>query len=224
MQISVDKITELTRAIFEKSGAEGGEAAEVANNLVAANLAGHDSHGIGMVPYYVNGIRNGQLVLGAEVTVEKERGPYILVDGNRGFGQVIGRQTMELGIAKAREMSIAVVALKNSYHIGRVGAWGQLCAAAGFISIHYVNVLSPNSAVAPFGGTDTCFSTDPYCTALPASEGRSSIVLDMATSKVAMGKVRVAYNKGLEVPDGCLIDAEGNPKVLEFNCRLCCSL
>lgn len=211
MQVSVDKITELTQTIFESIGVGADDATQVATNLVAANLAGHDSHGIGMVPYYVKGIQAGQLVMSAEATVEMERGPYMLVDGNRGFGQVIGKRTMEMGIAKAREMGIAVVALKNSYHIGRIGAWGLMCAEAGFVSIHYVNVLSPNSIVAPFGGSDPRYSTDPYCTALPASDGREPIILDMATSKVAMGKVRVAYNKGVEVPEGCLIDADGQP-------------
>jgi uncharacterized oxidoreductase len=210
MKISVEKLTRLSQAIAESGGASAQEAVEVAENLVGANLAGHDSHGVGMLPYYMGGIRAGQLALGAEATVEHERGPYLLVDGNRGFGQVIGRQAMELGITKAREAGIAVVALKNSYHIGRVGAWGKLCADAGFISIHYVNVQSPNSLVAPYGGSDSRFSTDPYCTALPAAAGRPSIVLDMATSKVAMGKVRVAYNKGVEVPPGTLIDAEAS--------------
>ena len=83
--------------------------------------------------------------------------------------------------------------------------------AAGFISVHYVNALSPNSLVAPFGGSDARFSTNPYCTALPATAGGPPIVLDMATSQVAQGKVRVAFNKGVEVPEGSLIDHLGNP-------------
>ncbi|HZD26722.1 MAG TPA: malate/lactate/ureidoglycolate dehydrogenase, partial [Alphaproteobacteria bacterium] len=127
------------------------------------------------------------------------------------YGQVIAKTAMELGIAKAREQGVAVVGLRNSYHIGRVGAWGEMCAAAGFISIHYVNALSPNSLVAPFGGSDARFTTNPYCTAVPGTAGGPPIVLDMATSKIAMGKARVAFNKGVEVPPDSLIDHQGTP-------------
>jgi len=211
MQIAVDKLTALARAIVEHGGAEPAEAEQVATHLIDANLAGHDSHGIGMLPAYMGGVKDGQLRPGTGLTVEQDRGPFLLVDGGQGFGQVIARQAMELGITKAREMGVAVVGLKNSYHIGRIGAWGEMCAAAGFISIHYVNAHSPNSLVAPFGGADSRFTTNPYCTALPATAGGPPIILDMATSKVAMGKVRVAFNKGVDAPPGSLIDSKGNP-------------
>ena len=211
MHIAVDRITALATAIVRKSGADEERAGIVASNLVGANLAGHDSHGVGMLPAYMKGIKAGQLDPLAGLTVEQDRGPFLLIDGNSGYGQVIGREAMQLGIAKAREQGVAVVGLKNSYHIGRIGAWGEMCAAAGFISIHYVNVLSPNSIVAPFGGSDGRFSTNPYCTALPATAGGPAVILDMATSQVAHGKIRVAHNKGVEAPEGSLIDFQGNP-------------
>jgi uncharacterized oxidoreductase len=211
MLIAVEKLTAMATAIVQHGGAEAGEAEQVASHLIDANLAGHDSHGVGMLPAYMAGVTDGQLRPGTNLTVEQDRGPFLLVDGSQGFGQVIARQAMELGIAKARELGVAVVGLKNSYHIGRVGAWGEMCSAAGFISIHYVNAHSPNSLVAPFGGSDSRFTTNPYCTALPATAGGPPIILDMATSKVAMGKVRVAHNKGVEVPPECLIDSKGNP-------------
>lgn len=211
MQIAVDRITTLATAIVKKSGTSEAHAETVAKNLVGANLAGHDSHGVGMLPAYMKGIVAKQLDPVAELTVEQDRGPFLMIDGNSGYGQVIGEEATKLGIAKAREMGVAVVGLKNSYHIGRIGAWGEMCAAAGFISIHYVNALSPNSLVAPFGGTESRFSTNPYCTALPATAGNPAIILDMATSQIAQGKVRVAYNKGVEVPEGALIDHQGVP-------------
>jgi len=211
MQIAADKLTRLAEAIVAHGGASDEEAARVARHLVDANLAGHDSHGIGMLPAYMAGVQDDELRPGAAAAVEQDRGPFLLIDGNKGFGQVIARQAMELGIARASELGVAVVGLKNSYHIGRVGAWGEMCAEAGFISIHYVNAHSPNSLVAPFGGSDSRFTTNPYCTALPATAGNPPILLDMATSKVAMGKVRVAFNKGVEVPAESLIDHDGNP-------------
>ena len=103
------------------------------------------------------------------------------------------------------------MSLRDSFHIGRIGDWAEMAARAGFISIHYVNVLSPNSLVAPFGGSDARFTTNPYCTAIPKSPNNPMMVLDMATSTIAQGKARVAHLAGKEVPDNCLIDADGNP-------------
>lgn len=211
MLIAADKLTALAEAIVAHGGSQDDEAKTVAWRLVEANLAGHDSHGVGMLPAYVLGLREGQLKPGAGIKVERDHGPFLLVDGNQGYGQVIAAKAMELAIARAREMGVAVLGLKNSYHIGRVGAWGEMAAAAGFISIHYVNAHSPNSLVAPFGGSDSRFTTNPYVTALPATGGNPPIVLDMATSKVAMGKVRVAFNKGIDVPPESLIDSTGRP-------------
>jgi uncharacterized oxidoreductase len=119
---------------------------------------------------------------------------------------------MELGIRRAREAGACIVSLRDSHHIGRIGHWGEQCAAAGLISTHYVNVVGRPPLVAPFGGSDARFATNPYCCAIPATEpGGEPIVLDMATSKIAMGKVRVAMNKGEEVAPGTLIDATGAP-------------
>ena len=211
MQIPADRLRNLAQAIFQRGGSDEGEATQVAERLIEANLFGHDSHGVGMVPAYVNGLQSGELNPGIDVTVEHDRGSFLLVNGNAGYGQVVAAANMELAIERAKELGVAVVGLKNSYHIGRVGAWGEMCAAAGFISIHYVNVFSSNSVVAPFGGSDSRFTTNPYCTALPARNGAEPIVLDMATSRVAMGKVRVAHNKGEQMMPDALIDSQGNP-------------
>ncbi len=210
MQIPADRLNHLAQAIFRHADADEATAAEVAERLIEANLFGHDSHGVGMVPAYINGIGEGELRPGAAPTVEHDRGSFLLVNGNGGFGQVNGRVVMELAIERARELGVAVAGLKNSYHIGRIGAWGEMAAAAGFVSIHYVNVFGSSSLVAPHGGSDGRFTTNPYCTALPARNGADPIVLDMATSRVAMGKVRVAYNKGEEMMADALIDHHGN--------------
>ncbi|MDP6829986.1 MAG: malate/lactate/ureidoglycolate dehydrogenase [Alphaproteobacteria bacterium] len=211
MQIPAERLTNLAQTIFQRAGAEDAAAAQVAEKLIEANLFGHDSHGVGMVPAYVLGIEQKELKPGGGLSVEHDRGSFLLVNGNADFGQVIAKAAMELAIERAKELGVVVLGLKNSYHIGRVGAWAEMGAAAGFISIHYVNVLSLNSVVAPYGGSDSRFSTNPYCTALPAGRGADPIVLDMATSRVAMGKVRVAHNKGEKMMPDALIDNAGNP-------------
>lgn len=205
---SAAALTDLVQRICVAGGSSQEEATQVAEQLVTANLYGHDSHGIGMVPAYVESLKDGRLTPNQDVEVVSDRGAYLLVDGHWAYGQVCAPKAMELGIAKAKEMGIAVVALRNAHHIGRVGAWGEMCAAAGFVSIHYVNVTSGH-IVAPWGGSDARLSTNPYVTAFPATPKNPPLILDMATSKVAMGKVRVAYNKGVEVDPDTVIDAEG---------------
>ncbi len=211
MRFEAKGLVELTKTMCLRAGSEEAEAALVARHLVDANLMGHDSHGIGMLPIYVEELLDGRLAPGRHVTVVRDKGPFLVLDGNRGYGQVIGGEAMALGIAKAREHGLAVVALRNTHHLGRIGAWGEMCLEHGLISIHYVNVIGHRALVAPFGGSDSRFTTNPYCTAIPATDKTPPLVLDMATSRVAHGKVRVAHNAGLEVADGTLIDADGNP-------------
>jgi hydroxycarboxylate dehydrogenase B len=211
MLISAERLTEFAEAIISKGSGNPQAAATVSHHLVEANLCGHDSHGVGVIPLYMEGIQEGQLNVDGQLDVVHDKGPFIQVDGNRGFGQVIAGQAMELAIEKAKTNHIAVLSLRNSFHIGRIGAWATMAAEAGFISMHYVNVLSPNSIVAPFGGTEARFATNPYCTAIPATDRHPMFVFDMATSTIAQGKARVAYNKGVKVPDNSLIDHKGVP-------------
>ena len=104
-----------------------------------------------------------------------------------------------------------VVGLRNVHHLGRIGAWGEICARAGFVSIHYVNAHGHDAIVAPFGGYDARYSTNPYCTALPATPENPMLVLDMATSRVAQGKVRVAHYREALMAEGILVGPDGEP-------------
>ncbi len=202
-------LTESITAVFAACGSAPEEARAIAENLVAANLAGHDSHGIGVLPLYVRNVRNGALFANQHVSVLRDSGPVVQLDGNLGYGQVIGAEAMDIGIAKAKETGVAILALRNTHHLGRIGAWAELCADAGLVSIHYVNINGHKPLVAPFGGAEGRYATNPYCTAIPGTDTQPPIVLDMATSKIAVGKVRVAYNKGETVADDTLIDPSG---------------
>lgn len=207
-----DQLRAAVRHICLAGGSNEREAVLVADNLVLANLSGHDSHGVGMLPQYILAAVEKRLVVNQSVRVTGDAGAILNLDGGMGYGQVIGHEAMELGIRRARETGACIVALRDSHHIGRIGHWGEQCAAAGMLSMHYVNVVGRPALVAPFGGSDARFATNPYCCAIPATEpGGEPIVLDMATSKIAMGKVRVAMNKGEEVAPGTLIDSHGNP-------------
>ena len=203
-------LTCFVRDIFAAYGVEPDIAQIVAVSLVLANLKGHDSHGVGMAPSYVSWIRAGKLKPNARPQVISDHGAVLVVDGQFGLGAPVAREAIELGIARARQTGVACVGLRNSCHIGRIGTYGEQCADAGFISIHYVNVVGAGPAVAPFGGREARMLTNPYCCTMPRAGGEH-IVLDFATSAVAIGKLRVAFMKGEAAPAGVLVDAEGRP-------------
>lgn len=207
--VHAEPLRRFVQAVVAQGGSSAHEAALVAHNLVEANLTGHDSHGVGMLPRYVDNLRAGGLKANQALHVVADNGSLLTLDGCAGYGQVMGHEAMVLGIERARTHGVAVVGLANSHHIGRIGAWAEQCLDAGLVSIHFVNVIS-EPIVAPFGGTDGRFVTNPMCVGIPIA-GHEPIVLDFATSRIAAGKVRVAYNKGEQVLTGALIDAAGQP-------------
>lgn len=195
-------------AIFQAVGCDADEAACIAQNLVLANLSGHDSHGIGLVPIYVEGVETGAVRANGRFEIVSDSGPLVTVDAGMAFGQTIGRDAMALAIERVRRHGIVILGIRNSHHLGRIGHWAEMCVEAGFASTHYVNTLGIKAHVAPWGGADARYSTNPYCCGIPGPDG-VPFVLDMATSQVALGKVRVARNKGVEMAPGLIIDGEG---------------
>ncbi len=204
--IAAEALTRLVADIFVRAGTSAEEGAHIAHHLVSSNLTGHDSHGVIRVPRYVLNLQQGDVFAGQTITVAVEGPTHAVIDGNGGFGQTIGPLAVDYGIAKAQAAGLCVVALRNSGHIGRIGDWGERAAAAGLVSIHFVNVRM-GQIVAPFGGVDRRFSTNPFCVGIP---GDPPLLLDFATSIVAEGKVLVASNGGKPLPEGALIDPDGD--------------
>jgi uncharacterized oxidoreductase len=189
------------------AGSVAREATLTADHLVGANLAGHDSHGVGMVPRYVNSWLANELQLNQHVSIAQDSGTMLTLDGQRGMGQAVTHEAMELAIVRARENGVCVMGLKHSHHLGRVGHWAEQAIAAGMVSVHFVNAVS-KPIVAPHGGTQGRFLTNPFTVGIPVP-GRAPVLLDFATSAIALGKVRVAYNKQVKVPAGSLLDQHG---------------
>ena len=208
-RIQAAELRQYITRIIAMTGSTPEEAAQVADNLVMANLSGHDSHGVGMVPRYVDAVLEGGLSPNTGVKVLLDTGPMLNLDGQRGYGQITGVQAMNMGIERAKQYGICTVALSRSHHLGRIGHFAEMAVAQGLVSMHFVNVHS-RPVVAPFGGGDGRFGTNPCCIGVPMGQ-RSPFVLDFATSRVAQGKMRVAYNKGEQVPPGYLIDEHGHP-------------
>jgi len=209
--ISAERLEPFVASIFRHAGSADAEARLIAGNLVAGNLTGHDSHGVGLIPLYVRAGRAGNVIPNTHAKVLQDNGLVAVLDAGRGYGQTAAQDTMDFAIPRAKEKGLCVALLSDAYHVGRVGAWGEQAADAGLVGLFWVNAAGHRPYVAPFGGSDPRFSTNPYCTAVPAGDGHPRMIVDFATSHVANGKVRVAYNAGKEMPPDCVIDHRGRP-------------
>ncbi len=209
MILPAAKLVTLVSAIMRGAGCDEEEAHTVARRLVDANCVGHESHGVIRVAKYLEWVREGTLRPNVAPTLVIDTDTIAIIDGNRGFGQVIGEHATRIGTAKAAKTGIAMVGLRNCGHLGRVGDWAEMAAAAGQVSLHFLNT-SGAQRVAPYGGSDRRLSTNPICIGVPIANG-DPVILDVTTSTVAEGKLMVARNKGEEVPAGWIIDRDGAP-------------
>ena len=209
--IKASNLEDVCRQIASARGSDAKEADQVARNLVTANLKGHDSHGVGMLPRYIKATYTGEIQLNQHAEVVTDQGVIVQIDGNAGYGQVIGEEAMDIAIERTKMFGLCVMTIRNAHHLCRIGAWGEQCAEHGFVSMHHVNAYGRSGMVAPFRGSDARFTTNPYCVVLPATGANPPTVLDFATSQIAAGKVRVAKNEGVQTPEGALIDHKGQP-------------
>lgn len=211
MRIQADILTDIVAGIFGKAGSPPDEAALVAGSLVKANLMGHDSHGVGLVPTYVRHIHEGLLLPGTSAECVKDDGAIMMFDGCRGFGRRAGGEAMAAAADRCRDTGVVLMTLRNAHHIGRIGAYGEIAMEHGMISLHFVNVIDHGPSVAPWGGGEARYVTNPVCIAVPGTENTPPTLLDMATSQIALGKARVAFSKGEKLAEGLMVDADGRP-------------
>ncbi len=208
IRVDVNYAIELITDIFKAKSCNNYEAKTIAERLCGSNLKGHDSHGIVRVPRYILWMEWGWVFPNIKPELIVDSGALALIDAKQGFGQVAGEFAVDEGINRAKLHGVSVVGLKNSGHLGRIGDWSERAADAGLVSLHFVNVRG-SLLVAPFGGSDRRGSTSPLSIGVP-SKDTDHIILDMATSTVAEGKVMVAQKGGKPLPVGALIDSNGN--------------
>jgi uncharacterized oxidoreductase len=182
----------------------------VARSLVDANLAGHDSHGVIRVPQYLKALADGVMQSGVSLRIHSKAPAVLCCDGQWGLGQVQAHRLLERLVPMAQTLGVAAGTLRQCGHIGRLGEYGEKASEAGLVLLATVNNHGYGRAVAPPGGTAGRIGTNPLCLAVPGGE-EPPVVLDIGTSVCAEGKVRVAFNKGVPVPEGWLLDAKGQP-------------
>jgi hydroxycarboxylate dehydrogenase B len=208
--VPAQELVRIGSAIFSAAGAPQDIAALVAHSLVDSNLAGHDSHGVVRISQYIELIENGELLPWARPAVVRDQPAAVQVDGGWGFGQVAARFAIELAIERAKQQQLAAVAVGRCNHIGRLGEWSELAAASGTLGIVTSCYGSGPYIAAPYGGAKRLLGTNPLSLAAPIGPGERALV-DVATTVVAEGKVRVARAKGAQLPPGALIDKDGRP-------------
>ena len=205
--INSKKLIGFVSDIFSRAGSSKAEADRIATYLTTANLTGHDSHGVIRVPQYVKWVKEGVIVADQTIKLEVDTPSIAVIDGGFGYGQTVTPQAVRVGIDKAKANGLALMTLKNSGHLGRVGDWAEMAAAEGLVSVFFVNAAG-SVLVAPYGGVARKLSTAPYCVGIPRPD-QGPVVLDFATSIVAEGKVMVASQGGKKLPDGALIGPDG---------------
>lgn len=209
--ITIDhaKLRLFASAIFQAANVDSDEADVVAESLVESNLCGHDSHGVVRVSEYIGLLEKRELRSGVELQVMTETPALLACDGGLGFGQVHMRRLLKKLVPKARENGVVTGTVRNCGHIGRLAEWVEVLARDGLAGILSVNDNGVLKCVAPPGGIEPRISTNPLAIGVPT--GNEPLVLDISTSVVANGKIRVAQVSGSECPDGWLLDSEGRP-------------
>jgi LDH2 family malate/lactate/ureidoglycolate dehydrogenase len=208
--IEAKQLREIASQLLQSAGASAEEAAIISRHSIGANLAGHDSHGIIAIPSYIQRMKQGHIVPGAPFEVVRETSVTTVIDGHWGFGYVVSEQAMQLTIDKAKQHGVAATTVYRQSHVGRVADYPTMAAKADVIGLMTADSGRTSKSVAPFGGREARLGTNPICIAMPSNLD-GTLFIDMATSAVAGGKIAVALARGAPIPEGWILDPDGNP-------------
>jgi LDH2 family malate/lactate/ureidoglycolate dehydrogenase len=206
--VGADELLGLSQSILEAVGTPSDLASTVAQSLVDANLAGHDSHGVLRLPSYVEGVRDGRVMPAARAQRLPQDGACARIDGAWGWGQPAAHLATDTAAQLADTHGVGVVAIGRCNHIGRLGEYVEKLTRAGKLGMAMCNT---NVTVAPYGGFTRLLGTNPIAWGAPRAEGKPPLVMDFATATIAEGKLRVARAIGGQAPPGAVVDREGRP-------------
>ncbi len=207
VRVASGPLKEFAREVFIKLGMPPQDAETEAAVLLWANLRGVDSHGVLLIPIYVEWVDKGVMNPRPEIRVLKESPATIFIEADRAFGPVVTVMAVEKSLEKARQAGICWTAIRNTTHQGAMGYYALMAAERGMAGITFV-CNPPN--MAPFGAKAKGIHNSPIAISVPAKR-HNPLILDMATSVVAAGKITLAVDKGVPIPEGWAIDEEGRP-------------
>jgi uncharacterized oxidoreductase len=208
--MKAEVLERVSRDIFAAWGVPPDDAAFVAQQLVLANLRGHDSHGVIRVPQYARSLKTGEVNPTPRIATVLDLPAIAVIDGDRGLGQVVARRAAAVAIEKARAQGLSAVAMRGTTHVGRLADYAETAAAAGLVGMLWANAVGGLN-VAPWGGAARRLGTNPHAVAIPGPSGTIAMTHDFATSVWAEGKLRVKFNRGEMAPPGIMLDGHGEP-------------
>lgn len=208
MKITIKSIDNVVIETLQACGVDDSSLEAVLDTVHYANRCGVPTHGVGRLPLYVKKIKAGHFEPTDKVEVLSDSGATALLDAHNSFGQIAGKKAVNMAIEKAKEFGIAIVGVRNSNNFSAAGYFGNCAAQKGMAAIVCANAAP---AIAPTGGNKTLFGTNPLCFAFPGTLNRNPIILDMATTVAARGKIRLAAKNGEKIPMDWAVDAKGLP-------------
>ena len=209
-KIERDQLEDMCATALQAAGASSADARLVADHLVDNDTIGHHSHGVLRLREYVDAIDRGELIPSAGPRIVSESASTAQIDGNWALGQVVAEFASDLAIEKARATGIGSVTMRRVKHIGRLGRYAEKAAGCDMASIIFTCGGGHGINQAPFGGTERRLNSNPVAMSFPSAfEG--PYLMDIATSVVAEGKVRMYRFRGEQTPTGWILDSDGNP-------------
>lgn len=208
MRVPVQSLRKLATDILLSYGMPVPDAQYVADSLIRAEICGYDSHGVVSLQWYVRNLRAGEANLHPNIRIEKQTATLTMVNGDLAFGQLVARACMNIGIERAASQSVTCVSFRNALHVGRLADFAEMGAQSGFITLMWVNMTNPS--VVPYGGREARYGTNPFCVSVPGRSG-PLFTYDVASSAVALKKLRKYIHAKEAVPEGWILDAEGRP-------------
>ena len=206
--VAFDALRDFAARAFEAAGIPAADALTIATLMAQADLQGSDGHGMIRLAPYLKRIRAGAVNLTPTIRVVQERAATALLDGDNGMGHLVMKRAAELAIEKARVAGIGWVGARWSNHAGPASLYAKMPLAAGMVGLYFA--VGNANHLPPWGGLDMLLSTNPIAAAIPTRD-EPPIVLDMATTVAAYGKVKAYAAKGLAMPEGWMVDREGKP-------------
>lgn len=208
MKVTIESIDKVVTATLKACGVDDSSLSAVLDTVHYANRCGVPTHGVGRLPLYVKKIKAGNFCPVDKVEVISDSEATALLDAHNSFGQIAGKKAMDIALEKAKKYGIAIVGVRNSNNFSAAGYFGHYAAKNGMAAIVCANAAP---AIAPTGGNKTIFGTNPICFAFPGIDKKDPIILDMATTVAARGKIRLAAKNGEKIPTDWAVDENGKP-------------